>query len=117
MKTLVITFLIFFLLIAQEQCNDKETTNTEQTNQEKKIEIDPNTVVYPAPEYKRCGADDLNIKPKPISPANILPENGEETKTEQKTIVNQNKGVSLDESFIIKSLKNYIILISLFLLL
>ena len=105
------------MLIAQEQCNDKETNNTEQTNQEKKIEIDPNTVVYPAPEYKRCGTDDLNIKPKPISPANVLPANGEEIKIENKTIVNQNKVVSFDESFIIKTLKNYIILISLFLLL
>ena len=35
--------------------------------EEKKAVIDPN-LVLPAPQFKRCGADDLNIHPIALSP-------------------------------------------------
>ena len=76
MKLKLILFIIFLLLICQEQCNDKET-NIEQSKEEKKIEIDPNVEIPKAPEFHRCGADDLNIKPIEISPENIVPKKEE----------------------------------------
>jgi hypothetical protein len=39
-------------------------------NKEKKISIDPN-LVLPAPQLRRCGADNLNIRPVLINPAPI----------------------------------------------
>ncbi len=58
--------------MGQDQPNDKET-KTEQPKEEKKIEIDPNLVIPAAPQYRRCGADDLKIKPLVIPHQNIIP--------------------------------------------
>ena len=75
MKLKFICFIVFLLLIIQEEC--KEEPNIEQSKEEKKIEIDPNVVVPEAPEFPRCGADDLNIKPGVISPEKIGPKKEE----------------------------------------
>ena len=39
-------------------------------NKEKKIHIDPN-LVLPAPQFRRCGADNLNIRPVLLNPGPI----------------------------------------------
>ena len=41
--------------------------NKEPIKEEKKIVIDPNIVLPPAPQFKRCGADNLNKKPVAIN--------------------------------------------------
>ena len=76
MKLKFISFIIFLLLIVQEECNDKEP-NIEQSKEEKKIEIDPNVIIPEAHEFPRCGADDLKIKPLVISPENNVPKKEE----------------------------------------
>ena len=53
-----------------DQSNDKET-KTEQPKVEKKIEIDPKLVRPAEPQIRRCGVDDLKIKPVLISPQKI----------------------------------------------
>ena len=83
MKLRLVLFIIFLLLIGQEQCNDKET-NIKQSKEEKKIEIDPNVVIPEAPEFPRCGTDDLNIKPIEISTENIVPKKEEINKNKNK---------------------------------
>ena len=67
----------------KKQCNDIETNNTKKENQEKKIEIEPDIIIPPAPVFHRCGADDLNIKPIPVSVDNIVPMKGNETETKK----------------------------------
>ncbi len=61
----------------KQQCNNKEGNKTE------KIEIEPDVIIPAAPVLHRCGADDLNIKPIPLSADNIVPMKGNETETKK----------------------------------
>ena len=62
--------------MGQEQSNDKETKieQPKEEQKEKKINIDPKTVLPPPPVYRRCGADKLKIKPLVINAKIVDPE-------------------------------------------
>ena len=51
---------------------NKQELNPVPVVQEKKIKIDPSKVL-PAPQFKMCGADNLNITPHEINPSPVEP--------------------------------------------
>ena len=60
--------------------------------EEKKIEVNPDMVV-PAPQFRKCGADNLNIKPVPLN-SNPIVQNIDNTNNN----INLNNDINLNNN-------------------
>ena len=75
MKKKILFFFLFLYILLIGQSKSSKENKFEDTNsikEEEKIKIDENIVIKPAPEFKRCGADNLEIKPIPLDSNNII---------------------------------------------
>ena len=67
--------------------NCNSAIENKQPIEEKTIEIDPNIVLPAPPQFKKCGADNLKIKPVPLNSNTIIQNTNN---TDNNIILNNN---------------------------